>query len=369
MTTVAEPALIRAADAAADTELKQAAENANQQLAAARPFAAGRSMQVGGLVPANLEEAVRVAQLLARSALIPKDMRGKPEDVLAALMLGADVGLAPMQALQSIAVINGRPSMWGDGMLAVVMAHPAFEDIAETFDPAADGGTAICQVWRRGRRQPTLATFSHQDAQKAGLLSKDTYKSYERRMLKMRARSWALRDAFPDALRGIVAAEEAMDIPGEVLATEEVRPPIAMPQRLSEATTAPAATTPATGGEAEPTGQQAGSGGAAPVVPAAAAAPASQPAAAGGESLPAAADRIVGCRKNGPSSNGKYWWVVMTERGVAAYTWSTTIGAALEAFHATGDPVDLDTEKDNRGENRIIAVQKFDALGGAGQEG
>lgn len=335
-------------------------------------------MQVGGLVPTNLEEAVRVANLLAHSLLIPKDMREKPADVLAALMLGADVGLAPMQALQSIAVINGRPSMWGDGMLAVVMAHSAFEDIAETWEEV-DGGTAVCSVWRRGRRQPTVARFSHNDAQKAGLLSKDTYRSYERRMLKMRARSWALRDAFPDALRGIVAAEEAQDITAEFVASDV----IPMPQRASEiASSAPVAPTTSrgeggagprpgtTGATVAPSPRDVGEGagssaGAASAPESGAVAPSPQPPP---DELPAAADRIAICQKQYSEAQKKDWWRVRSERGVEAYTWSSSIGALLEAFHASGAAVDLDTEKDARGLSRITNVQKFDAFGGAGRE-
>lgn len=349
--TAETPAAVRAADSAATDQLRQADEDARGQMAIAKPYPAGRSMQLGALVPANLEEAVRVANLLCKSALIPKDMRERPADVLAALMLGADVGLAPMQALQSIAVINGRPSMWGDGMLAVVMAHPQFDDIAETWEDG-EGGTAVCTVWRKGRRQPTIARFSHNDAQKAGLLSKDTYKNYEKRMLKMRARSWALRDTFPDALRGIVAAEEAQDIPAEVIASELVP----MPERRSEQarlgggiTQEPPSTLPLT----PPSSRE---------PEAAALAPQSD------EEMPAAADRIVECKKNGPSSSNKFWWTVVTARGVKAYTWSTTKGPQIEEFRMTGALVTLDTVKDSKGDNRIETVEPFDALGGAGRE-
>lgn len=343
-------------------QMREAEQGAAEQLALARPYPSGRTMQIGGLMPANLEDAVKLATLLSKSALIPKDMRERPADVLAAIMLGADVGLPPMQALQSIAVINGRPSMWGDGMLAVVMAHPDFEDMAESFDPAVDGGTATCQVWRRGRSQPIVATFSHGDAQRAGLLSKDTYKNYERRMLKMRARSWACRDAFPDALRGIRAAEDAQDLPGELLASDVVeRQLIPMPARLSTqpgVESAAASTSVSTTAEASSSPAQ-------PATLAAVPLKAEEPSA---EELPAAADKLTKVQKLGPAKNNAHWWVVETVRGTQAYTWSSRIGAQLEAFFMEGTPIEIETEQDTRGAHKVTEIRKFDPFYGGGRE-
>lgn len=130
---------------------------------------------------------------------------------------------------------------------------------------------------------------------------------------------------------------------------------VPMPQRVSES---PAATAPAPSEGGAPV-----SSGPAAVSTAAPAPPSSQP-----DALPAGADRLAACAKQGPSSTGKFWWVVTTERGVQAYTWSTTIGPQLEAFHKEKAAIDLDTEKDNKGNSRITAVQRFDAFGGAGLE-
>jgi len=71
---------------------------------------------------------------------------------------------------------------------------------------------AVCQAKRRGYAKPTIATFSVADAKKAGLWGKSgPWQQYPKRMLQLRARGFALRDAFPDVLRGLVTAEEAQD--------------------------------------------------------------------------------------------------------------------------------------------------------------
>lgn len=163
------------------------------------------------LAPKDLDEAMRFADMLANASIVPKDYIGKPGNCLVAIQWGMELGLQPMQAMQSIAVINGRPSLWGDAMLALVKAHPAFEWIKE----GCDGTVATCTVKRRGEPE-VVQTFAMEDAKRAGLTGKQgPWTQYPKRMLQMRARGFALRDAFPDALRGVVSAEEARDTPAE----------------------------------------------------------------------------------------------------------------------------------------------------------
>ena len=163
------------------------------------------------LAPKDLDEAMRFADMLAGSSIVPKDYIGKPGNCLVAIQWGMELGLQPMQAMQSIAVINGRPSLWGDAMLALVKAHPAFEWIKEE----CDGSVATCTIKRRGEPE-VVQSFSLEEAKRAGLTGKQgPWTQYPKRMLQMRARGFALRDAFPDALRGVVSAEEARDTPAE----------------------------------------------------------------------------------------------------------------------------------------------------------
>jgi hypothetical protein len=159
-------------------------------------------------IPRSFDQALAIADKLANSELVPKDYRGKPDNVFVAMQWGHEIGLKPMQAVQNIAVINGRPSLWGDAMLALVRNSPLCEYVREEF---TEDGTAVCRVKRRGDGEQ-IRTFSVADQEKAGLMGRDTHKSYPARMRAMRARAWALRDVFTDVLRGIPMAEEAMDM-------------------------------------------------------------------------------------------------------------------------------------------------------------
>jgi len=175
------------------------------------------------LSPTTLKEAMQYADIMAKSTVVPTAYQGKSGNILVAVQMGADLGLKPMQALQNIAVINGRPSIYGDALLALVQVNPVFEDIQETFDTSTD--TATCTVKRKNQAAHT-ATYSKVDATTAGLWGKGVWQKYPKRMLQMRARGFALRDKFADVLGGLITAEEAQDYPVDVT-------PQAQPQDLS----------------------------------------------------------------------------------------------------------------------------------------
>ena len=184
-----------------------------QKPAAAAPMI-GVNPNGGGLMATNFEGLFRMSQVFAASGLMPKGME-RPETVFVALEMGMEVGLQPMQAVQNIAVINGRPSIWGDALLALVAGSGLLEDFQEfeegTFKE--DDFKAVCVASRAGRSAPIRSEFSIADAKLAGLWTKSgPWTQYPRRMLKMRARSWALRDGFPDVLKGMRSAEEIMDM-------------------------------------------------------------------------------------------------------------------------------------------------------------
>ena len=118
-------------------------------------------------------------------------------------------------------VINGKPSIWGDSMLALVKAHPAFRGIKEYMD----GEVAVCIVKRalpNGEIEETKKTFSMAEAKHAKLTGKaGAWQNYPNRMLQLRARGFALRDSFPDAIKGLITVEEARDYDAP-----EKRPPV-----------------------------------------------------------------------------------------------------------------------------------------------
>lgn len=167
------------------------------------------------LRPQTFGELMQFAGMAAKSQMVPRDYQGKPENIVLAVQMGSELGLAPMQSLQNIACVNGRPAVWGDAMPGLCRQSHVCQDIKEWFEGDGDTLTAHCEAHRVGA-SPVRQSFSVADAKKAGLWGKQgPWQQYPRRMLQMRARGFALRDAFPDVLRGLISAEEARDIPAD----------------------------------------------------------------------------------------------------------------------------------------------------------
>jgi len=180
------------------------------------------------IIPTTFEEVWRIAGAVTQSGLAPKGADTQ-EKASVIILHGLEVGLAPMTALQSIAVINGKPSLYGDGALAVVRASGLLEKFSERL--VAEPMSASCTVKRRG--EPSLARSSSiDDAEKAGLLNKDgPRKTYPNRMLAMRARAFALRDGFADVLKGLGIREEMEDVVPDL---DLVPPPPPPPPELTQ---------------------------------------------------------------------------------------------------------------------------------------
>ncbi len=162
--------------------------------------------------PSDPKKAMDFAIMLSKSDLVPTDFKNKPGNILIAAQMGAELGLPPLRSLHNISVINGRAGIWGDTLLALIMIRPEFSGIEEMFDEKTF--TATCTLKRiiKGKENTRTVSFSKQDAEKANLWSKKgPWTNYPKRMCQVRARNFAIRDLFPDAMIGLTTREELMD--------------------------------------------------------------------------------------------------------------------------------------------------------------
>lgn len=173
-----------------------------------------------------MDEICRFAETVIASGMAPKGVNNAAAATII-IQMGMEVGLPPMASLQNIAAINGRPSIWGDAMLGVVRSTGELEEFSEWYEAHGvklarvpsefpDNVMAVCRVKRRGY-DAIEGSFSVADAKRAKLWGKQgPWTEYTARMLKFRARSFALRDEFGDALRGLPSVEEQRDFPSEM---------------------------------------------------------------------------------------------------------------------------------------------------------
>ena len=164
--------------------------------------------------PKSLKEAEQLAQLVFDAKLAPKGF-GSAKACLVGILFGMELGLSPMAALQKIAIIDGRPTLWGDAALALVQSSGLLGSFCESIEQHIDPSTnhlrwiATCSLTRANLKDPITRTFTSDDAKRAGLWQKPgPWSQYPKRMLTIRARAFALRDAFPDILAGLYIREE-----------------------------------------------------------------------------------------------------------------------------------------------------------------
>lgn len=202
-------------------ENPEAAETANLptlHVPAKAELVAGNA--IAPIIPRTIEEVSRIAKAVIVAGLAPDSYKqGGQEEVISkvivGIMKGAEVGLPPLTALANIAIINGRPCLYGDGAVALIQASGKVEKWQETYEgeEGTDGYTAICAIWRRGQETPYEGRFSIGDAKRAKLLTKQPWIMYQSRMMMWRARTYSMRTGFADCLSGLSIAEEMQDLP------------------------------------------------------------------------------------------------------------------------------------------------------------
>ena len=193
-------------------------------------------LTAGGMKMKTVAEVYGFCELIGRAGMLPKGVT--LEGAVVATLAGARLGLDPFQAVQGVAVVNGRPALWGDAMLAVVKGSGLLEDEQVEYLPSRKECAGVrYTAKRKGVRSPYIGTFSRTDAERAGLWGKPgPWAQYPERMLLNRARAFALRDGFADVLRGIACREEVEDTIVDAPApAPSVPPPNEPPAKPTEA--------------------------------------------------------------------------------------------------------------------------------------
>ena len=170
-----------------------------------------QTTQMPIIVPETIDDAYRIATAVIQSGLNPPGLKNA-QSVMIVIMHGLEIGMKPMQALQNIGVINNKPAIFGDALPALVKGSGICKYIKEWIDGEGDERIAWCETHRAREPEPVRVKFSVTDAKKAKLWGKSgPWSLYQDRMLQMRARSFCLRDVYPDVLSGIGVYEEVRD--------------------------------------------------------------------------------------------------------------------------------------------------------------
>lgn len=167
-----------------------------------------------GIQIETLDQMWWLANRIQQSGLAPKDCKNAADLVVRA-QFGMSVGLSFMQAIQSVANVNGRPSLWGHQVEGLIMASGKCKSWTEVIigtDPTKDDYTIRITTERRDIEGVRVVEFSTAEARRAGLMGKDLYKTYPKDMLRHRAVARVAKQVYPDILSGLAVVEEERDV-------------------------------------------------------------------------------------------------------------------------------------------------------------
>lgn len=180
--------------------------------------------ELGFIVPNTVEEAARMAQAVMLGGFAPSSYNNDPNKIMLGIMAAMEAGLQPLYGLRQIAIINGRPTIWGDAAMALVQSKNLIDEYVEERTGTApldvnlanwpdDYGWRVT-IRRKGQKGEYVGEFTVGMAKRARLwlnAKKVPWMEHPDRMLKIRARAFPLRDGFADALAGLGIREEVED--------------------------------------------------------------------------------------------------------------------------------------------------------------
>ena len=152
----------------------------------------------------NMDAAHRLAQALCKTSMVPKQYIGKPDDGAAAILYGAELGLNPIQSLQQVMVINGKPGLEARTMVALLKAR------GYRFTTVESSDTTVTVQADSPRGESEQSTWTLERAKKAGYVTNKLYQSNPQAMLYAKAAAEVCRRIAPDALLGMPYSVEEM---------------------------------------------------------------------------------------------------------------------------------------------------------------
>jgi hypothetical protein len=179
----------------------------------------------------SVEEMFRLAEILYKGGASQLPNVGSPSHVFHLILHGMEIGLTPTQSLAGLSMgKNGKPSIMGDAALALVMQSGLLEDIKEFWEGEDDDRKGVCVVKRKGFPDQRRFEFTVAQAKQAGLIKRaqnekgdGPWIAYRDRMLRYRPLGYALRDVFPDVLKGLYLTEEVADAQEPGVVNTEVK--------------------------------------------------------------------------------------------------------------------------------------------------
>lgn len=171
--------------------------------------------------PAEWRAIQQQVKVIANTNFVPQVYRGKPDEIMAVVLTARELGIGPMQALKHINMVQGRPTLSAELMVALVRRA------GHSISGSATDQKAVVTGRRRDSGDEITVEWTVEMARKAKLLPKDNWQAYTQSMLWARAVSQLCRMLFADCLGGVSYTPEDMgevEVQGRVTQRRTVAP-------------------------------------------------------------------------------------------------------------------------------------------------
>jgi hypothetical protein len=163
------------------------------------------------------QQANKIALSLAKTSFVPATMKGKPDDITAAILAGQELGLKPMASLRSMDIISGTPALRAHAMRGLVQSHGHEVVVTESTETRC-----VMRGRRRGTDDWQESRWTIERAKKLGLAGKSEWQKQPQTMLVARATGEICRLIAADVLYAMPYAAEELgdDLPASVVQAE-----------------------------------------------------------------------------------------------------------------------------------------------------
>lgn len=157
-----------------------------------------------------VSEMERIADDVVKSGLFGFKTNAQAMAIMA--LCTAD-GIHPATAIRDYHVIQGRPAMKADAMLARFQKAGGVVNWVEYTDTKVAGEFSHPQ----SSPHPVRVEWTIEQAKRIGLAGKDNWKNYPRAMLRARVISEGVRTVYPGIAVGVYTVEEVRDMPAQAV--------------------------------------------------------------------------------------------------------------------------------------------------------
>ena len=157
------------------------------------------------IVRNSLAEKVQLAQIMAKSNIIPKISKGQPysaEDIVSLFLIGERLGVDPIAALSGVWIIEGRPCISARLCRALIVRAGHKWKVKEW-----DATKIVVEVQRKGDDDWQSFDYTMKEAAHAGVAGKQTWRQHPKPMLMAAVTRRIVDAVFPDLFLGMTAYE------------------------------------------------------------------------------------------------------------------------------------------------------------------